>query len=164
MERSISDSVLDDRPIFMKRLVEESGGIMHRWAGPGRQGRRHSRQALLDQLAGQQQVGSPLEDQVDDREGSDRLRAHDVEALDAIEGVLERNGDELLNLGGRQPKRRYLDLDARRSKFGEDIDRRVLQLPRAKIHQGNRSRDDEKAELDAFLDDEAHHGGAALVT
>ena len=62
---------------------------------------------------------------IDERPGTDS-RAQDRGALHAVEEVgLERDGDELLDLLGRQPERLGLDLDVGRRELGQDVDRRA---------------------------------------
>ena len=55
---------------------------------------------------------------IDDR-SRDRLRAHRRRARDAVQRLLQRDGDQLLDLGGRQPEARRLNLDPRRRELGE---------------------------------------------
>ena len=93
----------------MTRLVVDSGGQHHRRRRPRRQrGRDRRRARSCDQLAGLEQVGAALEDQLDRGElrrptssGSTSRPAH------AVERLLERHRDELLDLGGRQPEARW---------------------------------------------------------
>ena len=88
----------------MTRLVAESGCIMTGGAAQVGSVGVTVAMPLLDELAGLEQVGARLEDQLDRRELGHRLRAQIVEPGDAVERLLERDGDELLDLGGRQPE------------------------------------------------------------
>ena len=98
---SISDIVFDEIPIFMTRLVADSGGIMTGGAAQVGSVGVTVRHALLHQLPRLQQVGARLEDQLDRRQLGNRLGAHDVEPGDAVERLLQRNGDQRLDLRRR---------------------------------------------------------------
>ena len=57
----------------------------------------------------------------DDGKALDRLRAHHRDAVDAIDRVLDRLGDEDLDLLGRESGRFGLDRDLGRGEFGKDV-------------------------------------------
>ncbi len=89
---SICDSVFDDTPIFSTRLVDDSGGRMHR--RPRHRGQRAARRGepLLHELPGARCRSVPsLEDQHDRRQPEHRLRAERLQARHAVERVLERH-------------------------------------------------------------------------
>src|SRR5581483_8141144 len=128
-----------------------------RRTGPvGQLGRRLGH-PLRHPLPGLEGVGAGLEDQLDRRQLRHRLRPDDVEARDAVEGLLERHGDERLDLRRRQALRGGLHLHLRRGELGEDVDGVVLELHRAEHHHPDRRPEDEEAELEAGGDDPAHH-------
>ena len=107
-------------------------------------------QALLDELAGAVDVGARLEDEHDRRQAGQRLGADDLHALDAVEQVrLERNGDQLLDLVGRQAERLGLDLHVGRRELRQHVDRRVAQLHDAYDHHAHRHADDQQPETQA---------------
>ena len=104
IDMSIRDTVSDDMPIFMTRLVAESGWIMNGGAAHVGSDGVTRRRRSCDELAGPEQVRPGLEDQHDLRQLDDRLRAHDVEALDAGERLLERHGDERSTSSADSPR------------------------------------------------------------
>jgi hypothetical protein len=89
---------------------------------PGRQAGGDLRQALLHELACLQLVRAAVEDQPDRGELGDGLGPQVGQARDPVELLLERDGDELLDLVGRVAQRDRLDLDLRRRELGEDVD------------------------------------------
>ena len=97
-------------PIFMNRLVDDKGGMMIGGTRPGGKGWRDRRESLLHKLARLHEVGPALEDQVDGRERRHRLRAHDVQAIDAVESVFDGDRYELFDLRSRKPQGERLDL------------------------------------------------------
>ena len=97
-------------------------GLHHeRRRRPRRKRRRDGVEVLLDELARLAEVRAALEQQRDVRQLRDRLRADHLDARDAVQRVLERDGDELLDLGRRQPEARGLQLDAGGRELGEDV-------------------------------------------
>ena len=124
----------DDSPIFMIRLVADRGGIMK--GGLAQVGRVGVTCAMrsCDQLASRQLVGPALEDELDRRELGDRLRAQLVEAGHPAELLLDRNGDQLLDLVRGVAERDRLDLDPRRRELGEHVDLRAGNLGDAEDH------------------------------
>ena len=110
---SMSDFSCELMPMTMNRLSDDSGwSITGALATFGKRVRLG--QPLGDDLARLEDVGARLEDQHDRGEPGDRLGADLVEERDAVEQVrLERDGDELLDLFGRQAERLGLDLDVR---------------------------------------------------
>ena len=91
----------------MTRLVADNGGIMIGGAAQVGSVGRDRADPLLDQLAGMQQVGPGLEDQLDRRQ----LRAPTSSGAtsrpcDPVERLLERHGDERLDVLGREARGR----------------------------------------------------------
>ena len=60
--------VFEDSPIFMTRLVDDSGGIMTGGAAQVGSVGATVREALLHELPGLHEVGAALEDQLDRRQ------------------------------------------------------------------------------------------------
>ena len=125
--------------------------------GPGRQRRRHRRPGAPARAGAPRAGRCPRSkiSAIDDSCGTD-FGAHDVEARDAVQRLLERDGDQLLDLGGGQPEARGLDLDPRRRELGEDVHRHVAKLRGAEDHHRRGDDDDEEPELQARADDPAH--------
>ena len=149
----------------MTRLVDDSGcsmnggaahvgsvGVTDRDAAPARAGAASSRSVPA----------------LEDAARSTRAAATDFERItsrpgDAVERLLERHRDELLDLRGGQARRRRLDLDPRRRELGEHVDRHVAQLlRRRRTSCADGERHDEEPEPQARTDDPAHHGGVRL--
>jgi hypothetical protein len=119
------------------------------------------RELLLHELARLGDVGALLEEQDDRREARHRLRAQDGGALHAVEEVgLQRHGDQLLDLLGRQPERLGLDLDVGWCELGQDVDRRVTQLHETGRHHGHGGAEDQQPEAQRRRDDPAHQTDA----
>ena len=91
-------------PIFIIRLVDDSGWSMTGGARPGRQRAGRDGKALRHQLPRQQEVGAALELEDDRRQLGHRLGTHDVEPRQPVERLLQRNGDQLLHFGCGQPE------------------------------------------------------------
>ena len=88
----------EDRPIFMTRLVDDSGWIMNGGAAQvGSVGVTVSMRSDTSWRA-PDQVGAGLEDQLDRRQLRHRLRAQGVEAGQPVEGLLQRHRHERLDL------------------------------------------------------------------
>ena len=124
-------------------------GHQERRSGPRRQCRKHGLHALGDQLPCLEQVGAPLEPQLDVVELGDGLRADRVHSGDAVERVLEGDADELLDLRRRQAQARGLDRHDRRRELGEDVDLLVTDLRGAEEDQRRGERHHQVAELQA---------------
>ena len=80
---------------------------------------------LVDLLAGEVDVGPVLEDGDDLREAELRDRADLLEPLQAPQRVLDGEGDEPLDLLGRQLGGDGVDLDLDRRRVGERVERQV---------------------------------------
>jgi hypothetical protein len=128
-----------------------------RRARPGRQLGRDSGEALLDELPRAVEVGPALEVELDRGDLLDGVRAHLVEALDAVERVLDRNRDQLLDLDRRVPGRERLHLDDRRRELGKDVQRRVTRREEPEHQGGGGAEDREPAEAQAPCDDPPHY-------
>jgi len=116
-------------------------------------------QALLYQLPRLEDVGPRLEDQLDPRQPGNRFGADPVEPCHPVEQVLlERDGDQLLDLGGGQPERLGLDLDHRRVELGKCLHRHAAKLHKPEEQQRHGDKNDQEPELQARSDDPSHHG------
>jgi hypothetical protein len=126
-----------------------------------RQRRRDRGHPLLDELARAHLVRAAPEDELDRGQVGDRLGAQLLEPVDAVELLLERDRDELLDLRGGVARRERLDLDARRRELGEHVDLGAADLRRARDEQRDRAEEDEPAEAQAGGDDPSHEAGGA---
>ena len=124
--------------------------------------RGHGEHALLYQQPRVHEVGPGLEDE--DHVGQVRHGpgAHDVESLDAVQGLLHRHGDQLLDVRRGHAEAEHLDLHPRRRELGVDVDRRAAELRHAEHDQQRRPENHEVAQLQARLDDPTHHGRSSL--
>ena len=85
-------------PILTARLVADAGASI---TGGAAQVGRVALTAVIrscDQLAGLDQVDAPVEDELDAGELRRGLRPQDVQAVDAVERLLERDRDQLLHV------------------------------------------------------------------
>ena len=140
--------------------VRARHGLQHlRRLGDGRD-RLRLRQALVDELAGPQDVRPALEGQHDGGQAGDRVRADGLHALDAVEQVLlERDRQQRLDLRRRQAEALRVHLDVRQRVLGQHVDGRLAELQDADDHDGRRDEHHEHAELQARGDDRPGHRG-----
>ena len=116
------------------------------------------REALFHDLARIEQVRAGLEDHLDRRQSRDRLRPDRVEERHAVEQVLlERDRDQLFDLGRREPQGLGLDLDRRPGKLREDFPRHVGDAQDADGHEDRGQRDHDATSPQARTDDPAKH-------
>ena len=110
-ESSIGLSLCDESEIIITRLVDDTGWII--CGALPTFGNACGCDSRSDtSWRAREDVGAALEEHRDRRQARHRVRADRLDALDAVEQVLlERNGDQLLDLGGRQAERLGLDLD-----------------------------------------------------
>ena len=129
-----SEIVSEDRPTSITRPVVETGGIIT--GGLAQVGSVRTTDAIrsCDELPRLQDVRPRTEEQLDRRELRHRLRTDRVEPGDPVQRLLERDRDEGLDLGGRQPQAGGLDLDTGRCELREDVDRHGLELANAEEH------------------------------
>ena len=109
-----------ESPIIITRLVDDSGWSIIGGFETLRQ-RVRLGQALLHHLARARRCRCPARRRrtIDDRPGTDSERMSSSHG-DAVEQVLlERHGDQLLDLRRRQAERLGLDLDVRRRELGQ---------------------------------------------
>ena len=125
---------------------------------PGREVGRDDCDPLLHLPSGLEQVRPVLEDHDDLGVLRHRLRSHHVEMRNAVERLLERHGDELLDLRRREADRGCLDLHLGRGELREDVDLRLRQLDGPHDEQGHGEGDDDVPEPQALPDDPTHHG------
>ena len=131
---SIRESCFEESPIFMTRLVADSGCIMIGGAAQvGNDGRTVSRRSW-HQLPGRHHIGPRVEDQLDRRQLGNRLGAHHVEPRHSVERLLQRNRDQAFHFGRGQPEACGLNLHARRRELGKDVHRHGAELAAANDH------------------------------
>ena len=96
-------------------------------------------------------IGAGLEDHLDPRQPGHRLGADDVEERDAVEQVLlERDGDELLDLLGGEPERLGLHLHRRPARTRAATSRGMpAELHDAEDQHADAERDDQALRLQA---------------
>ena len=87
------------------------------------------RQTLGDALSGDVHIDAVRKCDRHDGQAGNGLRAHRRQARRAIDGVLDRFGDEFLHLLRGESRRLGLDVDLRGHEFGEDIQRRTAAHP-----------------------------------
>ena len=142
----------------MIRLVADSGGIIHGGlAQVGSVGVTCARRSCTSCRASQL-VGAALEDEL----GSTRAATTDLERsssrpVDPVELLLDRDGDQLLDLVRGVAERDRLDLDLRRGELGEDVDLRVRDLRDAEDHQRRGGEEHQPPEPQASRDDPTHY-------
>ena len=154
-----STSVSDDSPIFMTRLVAESGWIMNGGlAQVGSVGRDDvAMRSCTTCRASRRSVPRSKIISICESCGTDfdRITSRSGTPLsDCSSG----HGDELFDLGRGEPEGERLDLDLGRRELGEDVDLRVRQLDDADEQQRRGQRDHDEAEPQARSNDPAHHG------
>ena len=130
--RSCCDSVFDQTPIFITRLVEESGCRMTGGLATVGSCRASAATRSCTSCRTCRWSAPCSKDQHDLRQAEHRLRAHRVDVRNAGEGVLERHRDQALDLLAGQAGRLGLDLDERRGELGKDVERRVPDRPIAR--------------------------------
>ena len=123
---SICDSVSDVRPIFITRLSDDSGGMTTGGVRRGRQRRRPRGRRAPARVCRASRTFVPSSKIIttDDRPSTDFERSV-VEPRHAVQRVLERNGDERLDLRRRQAGRFGLNLDERRRELREHVERNL---------------------------------------
>ena len=150
------DIVFEETPIFTTRAVVDAGGMMTGGAAHVGNDGRDRRDALLHELPRVQDVGARIELELDRRQLRHGLRAHEVQPVEAVERLLERDADQRLDLGGVQSEADRLDLDARWRELREGVHRHVAQLLHAEEHHRGADEDGEKPELHARADNPTH--------
>ena len=163
--RSRSSS-LDERPIFITRLVADSGCSI-----PGDAGRRAAGSAIAIAMRSctswraVEDCRCPLEEQHDRRQAGDRLRADHVEARRAVQRLLHRDRDQLFDLRRwtcRAPRSGSRLGGANSGKTSTGMSRSASA---PKTSSATAERDHEEAELQARPDDPPHHGrGLRAIT
>ena len=91
----------------------------------GRQLIAHQGEPFGDQLAVAVDVGAPVELDIDDRQADAGDRAHARDARHAVHLRLDREADEQLDLGRREPFRLGHDGDGRLVEVGKHVDRQA---------------------------------------
>ena len=122
--RSRCDSVFDQTPIFITRLVDDSGCRMTGGLATAGSCRASAviRSCTSCRTCSWSVPCSSTSTTCDRPEH--RLRAHRLDARHAGQRVLQRHGDEAFDLLAGQAGRFGLDLDDRRRELGEDVQRR----------------------------------------
>ena len=86
-------------------------------------------QSFRDQLPGPKDVRAGLENELDRRQAGSRLGTDLIQPRDPVEQVLlQRHGDQLLDLVRGKAERFRLELDGRRHELGQDVHPRALEL------------------------------------
>ena len=98
----------------------------------------HLPQALEHAEARRVGVGRPVEVHPHEGEPAARAGADVRDALESVHGGLDRHGDTLLHLLGREPARLRLDGDARYLDIGEHVHREPLRHIRTAAHECQR--------------------------
>ena len=161
--RSSCESVFDETPIFITRLVDDSGCRMTGGRATAGSRTRLGREPLLHELPDLVDVGPFLEDQHHRRQPEHRLRADRLDAGSAVEGVLQRHADQALDLLGRQAGGLGLDLDHRRGELGEHVERGGADgAERRSDEQAAQGEDDDPA-ADGGRDQPAEHARPHLM-
>ena len=110
-----------------------------------------------DDLARPDRVGPRFEGQDDRREARNRLGLDRLQPCDAVEEVrLQRNGDELLDILGRQAERLGLDLDVGGRDLGQRVNRGDRKRHRAEDDQPAGDTQDQQPESHAQRHDGSH--------
>ena len=106
------------------------------------------RKALLDDLAGTQQIGSRLEDELDRGQARHRLRTQDVDPRNIAQEIgLQGNGDKLRDFLRREAQRLALHVDDYRAELGIDIDRHIADAGRSRRRGALRRRPQKAGEI-----------------
>ena len=104
--------------------------------------------ALVDQLAGEIDVGAVLEDDGDLRQAVARQRAGVFEPRQPGHRGLDRKGDALLDLQRRVAGRLGVDLHLHVGDVGHGIDRQACEVPGAEGREAEHHKNDQPALLD----------------
>ena len=111
VRNSISERVREVRPATSTRLVDDVSGVIIGGSTPCGSCWVAACQPLGDDLTVAIDVARWVEEDGDDREALDRARAQRLHAWHAVDGVLDRPGDEDLDLFGREADGLGLDAD-----------------------------------------------------
>ena len=117
-------------------------------------------QPLVDGLAGAEDVRAPLEVHPDDADALGRARPHPADPGRPVHGGLDREGDQALDLFGRQPVGIAQHGDGRRGEVGEDIDGERGGDPAAPRQQHDGGAQREEAVLQGGADQRVQDTGA----
>ena len=122
------DARPSDRPIFMIRLVADSGGIIHGGlAHVGSSAAICASRSWTSWRARSSSVPRSKMSWIEDSCETDFERSSSRPGM-PVELLLDRDRDELLDLGGGVAERDRLDLHARRRELREDVDLRARDL------------------------------------
>ena len=127
MDRSICDLSFVVTPIFMTRLVDDTGGIMT--GGAAQVGMPRVAMATRSVTSCRAANSSAPRSKIAShgRELRNRTRPQDLDTRHAVHRILDRDRDLLLHLGRRKPNAERLHLHSRRREFRKDIDRNLFQ-------------------------------------
>ena len=155
----MTDVVSEVIPIFMVRLVEDSGWIMN--GGAAHRGRLGvtSPTPFGDELAGAQQVGALIErSSIFDRSDTDLERMTSrpgMPAMDCSNGTVTSSSTSV----AERPRHGTCTSTRGGANSGNDVDGRVRQQHEPKAITADAAGDHEVTELQARPDDPAQHGG-----
>ena len=121
-------------------LAQAGRDRAHRRLGAGRQLVLGLLDALVDELAGEVDVGAVLEDDRHLAEAIARQRAGVFQPRQAAHRGLERKGDALLDLQRRVARRHGVDLHLHVGDVGHGVDRQAREVPRAEGRDAERRR------------------------
>ena len=112
---------------------------------------------LGDLLTIAEDVGAPVELDIDDRQADARDRAHARDAGQPVHLCLDRKRDELLDFGRREPFGLGHDGDGRTVEVREDVDRQPLQGEGAVEHHDGRHGQHQKPVAQRAGDEKGEH-------
>ena len=138
-------------------------------AEQGREARRQSRgqrragHPFEDLLAGEVWIGPVLEVHLDGREAVEGDRPERLQARNAVQFDLDRDGDLALHFLGRVAGPLRDQLDVRRREIRIRVDGQILEGPGAPGHQGQRRDHDHERLLEREGDKSGDHTVCALL-
>ena len=157
---SIGETVFDERPTIMTRLVVESGWMMTGGLATFGIANDSARRSCTSCRARRTSVPGLEREQ-------NRRQARDGRGMDvrqprrAVQELLEVERDQILDLGRGQAERLGLDLDHGRRELGQRIHRHLPRLVCAGGQYGSTKRNGEEPEPEARSDDPSQHDGGS---
>ena len=114
------------------------------------------RQFFSNHLPSHEDVGAPIELHPDDRDADCRRRPHTPDPRRAIDGRLDRKGDERFHLVWRHAVTFGEHRDGGGCQVREDIDGHIARDPEPRPRQQERHRDDHPVMIDRPLNQVSH--------
>ena len=118
----------------------------------------HERQPFRHQLSIAEDVGAPVELDIDDRKTDARYRPHARHARHSVHDALDRKRDELFDLLRREALGLGHQRDDRAVEIGKDVDGNAGQHERAVANKTKRDREDDQPMAQACRDQPIEHG------